>query len=370
MRKVDMTDQERVEFVKNLNVEDYRKIPGYWKEYLTQKTDSIHKKQIQAGVESASFAALADFHLTGNALHSPAILEKVTAECGIPYVFLAGDFVSGMGIITKENLIREVETVRRLFYPIEDKLLLVQGNHDPAYSEFEAPDYYAQDLSKEEIYEYMFRQQTRYPSRVFGEEGRYFYADDTFHKVRYIALDTHDTPSDEIREDGHPVYQKFRLTGFCQKQVSWFADTAMQVPDREWTVVLCTHESLHDDVGENYYNAELIFGIIDAFRKHTCYEGKTDYKDRPGYNAAISVDFTGKGGDFALWFGGHTHRDIIQDHNGIITMSIAADVKLPKQGTTDEQTITVFMIDKKNHRLLLTRIGEGEDRELEYQVFE
>ena len=362
------TDEERIEEIRKLDPEDFRVIPRYWKQYLEEKIRAIHEKQICAGIEGTSFGVIADFHLSCNAMHSPAILKKIMAQCGIPYAFLAGDFVSGMGITPKEHLISEIEAVHRLFHEIEDKMLWVKGNHDPAYSTFEAPDYYAENLTEEEIYEYMFRDQTQYPGRVFGEGGRYFYVDDVFHKVRYIGLDTHDVPSDALMEDGHPVYPKFTTTGYGQKQVEWFAHVALQVPSDQWTVVLCTHEPFEEG---HHYNHRLIVGVVDAFRKHTRYEGETDYEDIPGFRARVSVDFTGKGGDFAVWLGGHTHKDIVRYQDGILTMSIASDARVKKdEGTTQEQAFDIFTIDKKNHRILITRIGYGQDRELEYEVFD
>jgi len=361
------TDEERIEEVRRLHPEEFRVIPRYWVKYLEEKIHSIHQKQISAGIDAASFGAIADFHLSCNAMHSPAIMKKIMEECGIPYAFLAGDFVSGFGITPKEHLISEIEAVRRLFREIEDKMLWVMGNHDPAYSTFEAPDYYAENLTEEEIYEYMFRHQTQYPGRVFGEGGRYFYVDDVFHKVRYIGLDTHDMPSDAQKEDGHPVYPKFTTMAYCQAQVDWFTHVALQVPSRQWTVVLCTHETFE---GDNCYNHELIRGVIDAFRKHTCYEGKTECEEMPAFSAKVSVDFTDGGGDFALWLGGHTHKDIVKYQQGILTMSIASDGRaITDEGTLQEQAFDIFTIDKKNHRILITRIGYGQDRELEYEVF-
>ena len=58
-------------------------------------------------------------------------------------------------------------------------------------------------------------------------------------------------------------------------------------------------------------NWEQLLGIIDAFRRHTSFEGDSVYEDIPLYNTHVSVDYTGAGGDFAAWVRGHEHKNIV-----------------------------------------------------------
>ncbi|MBQ5746453.1 MAG: hypothetical protein IIV81_00805 [Clostridia bacterium] len=39
------------------------------------------------------------------------------------------------------------------------------------------------------------------------------------------------------------------------------------------------------------------------------------------------------------------------------------------KGTTTEQAMDFFTIDKRDHRIYATRVGCGENREFEYKVF-
>ena len=365
-----MTDAERLEMLRNADTQYLSTyIPDYWQAHLAEKIAKI--KALQSP-NTAGFGLIADFHCGANTMHSPALMGKILVDCEIPYFYNAGDFVSGMGIIAPENLLMEIRVSREVFAPIADKQLMVLGNHDMAYSTYEPPLYYAEFLTKEELDEHIFNPQKSYPNRVFGPGGA-FYADDPKGKLRHITLNTHDTPSDQIGPDGFAVYNKFRLTGFRQDQISWFAEVALQVPDKDWTVVLCTHESLGADKGYVFYNQALILGILDAFRKHTAYRGSTHYEDITGYDAAISVDFTGKGGDFAVWVGGHTHKDQHLLQEGILTVCSASDslvsVRDCKENTTDEQAFDIFTIDKSAHKIHITRIGRGADREFTYDVF-
>ncbi len=357
-------------------------IPPYFEEHLEEKIDTIHKNQIKAGPHAPSFGMISDIHWATNRKHSAALLDRVLTDCAIPYFFNAGDLFSGQGICKPEDNIKEFIDYRKLFHKIEHKCLIAEGNHDAVYSLFEAPDYYAQNMSLSTFYEYYFRHQAQYTDRVFGETGTYYYVDHEFTKLRLIVLDTHDIPSDETVEEGRPKYHKFRKTGtgIMQRQIEWFANTALDVPSPEWTVVLCTHEPMC--YSKNNRNEVpgygIIMNIINAFRKHTSFEGEELYDDeRAHFSSRISVDYTGRGGDFAVWVGGHTHYDCDLVLDGILSVATLNDGMHNSNANPTphecesfrEQAFDIYTIDKENHKLYITRIGAGNDREFEYEVF-
>ena len=350
-------------------------IPTYWDEHLREKINLIHKHQITAGKTGASVALITDMHWCENEKHSGAIMEKVLFECGIPYFFNAGDLVSGAGIASPEQLISEVVEYREQFKNIEHKCLMVEGNHDSAHSTFEPPLYYVENMTEETFHEYYFRPYTVYPDRVFSEEISYYYADDKVHKVRYIVLNSQNVPNDDKTEEGYAKYNRMRNFGFLQKQVNWFANVALAVPDSSWNVVVCSHSTYFGAKGEdNFYNYDLMINIINAFKKHTAYAGKTEHTN-PLFNAEIRVDFTGKGGNFVAWLGGHRHSDHINTLDGVTFVDTTTDAsyenykKLGKRGKIEEHAFDVFTIDTKAHKVFVTRIGGGKDREFEYEVF-
>lgn len=354
-------------------------VPEYFEEHVEEKIKEIHARQIAAGPKSASFGLITDIHWNTNRKHSAALLDKVLTDCAIPYFFNAGDLFSGQGICTPEENIEEFIEYRKLFHNIEHKCLIAEGNHDSVYSLFEAPEYYAQNMPLSTFYEYYFRHQSQYPDRVFGEDGTYYYADIKFQKTRLIVLDGHDIPSDETVEEDRPKYHKFRRTGtgIRQRQLEWFANVALDVPDPEWTVVLCTHESPSEVGQDGVPNFKMIYGIIDAFRRHKAFEGESHYEDIPHYDAKISVDYTGRGGDFAIWVSGHSHYDKDAKIDGILTTATVNDgmhnsEKNPYPHVLDtfsEQAFDIFTIDKGAHKIFVTRVGCGVNREYEYDVF-
>lgn len=346
-------------------------IPKYWETELDEKILKVRNHQLNAGCESSSFGLITDIHWCDNAHHSAALLENVLKRCAIPYFFNAGDIISGFGLCDKDFLFEELDNYREAFSKIEDKCLIVLGNHDMAYSTLEAPDYYAENLSRDEIYEYVFRFETLYPGRVFGHDKSYYYVDDAYHKMRYVVLNMHDVPNEEKNEKGLPVYNMFTTNVFGQTQLDWFAHDALCVPSSDWTVTLCTHEN--PACKEKMYGTGILFGVIGAFKNHTAYEGEEDISEL-GMKLNISVDYTEKGGDFTAWVSGHTHYDNIEVFDGITCVTTMNDSMHKSRfasfekfrGTTSEHAFDIFTVDKRNRKVYITRFGAGEDREFEY----
>lgn len=347
-------------------------IPDYWHDHLEEKIEKIHENQIKAGPRGASFGFITDIHWAPNRKFSSALLEKVMNECAVPYFYNGGDTVSGAGICSAKTIIRDLVSFSNTFSRLESRMLWAMGNHDPAYYDVkEGTAYYSQNLTHDELYEYMFRYNTKYPDRTMSPDGTYFFADDKHHKVRHIVLNPYDTPNDDTLPDGKAVFNKFTTLGCRQAQLQWFADVALDVPTSDWTVVLCTHTC--PSSGEYIRNQEIILGLIKAFREGTTFELATSHEISE-YNAHITADFRGRGGEFAVWVTGHTHEDRVKVVDDVLCLSVLSDwnhqhARLPMQrtnGTINEHAFDIFTIDPANHKIYATRIGAGEDREFDY----
>lgn len=353
---------------------DKTTIPSYWEKQVANKIERIHELQAKGGKSCVSVGMITDFHFRENTKISPALMRRITEECAILYFFNAGDVISGCGICESSFIKNEIDSVRQLFADIERKCLMAEGNHDRAYSTFEPPAYYAQNLTYKDFYERYFRFQTQYDDRVFGKNGTYFYADAKQQKTRFIVLDSQDTPSDETLPDGKIKYNSMLHFGFLQDQLEWFANVALAVPDKDWNVVVCSHATPSyrgDSERESVYNYDVALGIVDAFRKRTAYNGVGSHPD-PVFAVNVAVDFTGRGGNFVAWLGGHTHHDEISTENGIVCVVTESDSTESKghiRGTDTEQAFDILTICPEEKKVYITRIGNGSDREFTYETF-
>lgn len=350
-------------------------IPAYWQDHLNEKIAKIKALQAEIGNDCVSFAMITDIHWGCNAHHSGALLTRVMKECGVPFFFNGGDTFSGPAFCAKEYIYQEIGEYREAFSEIEDRCLLVMGNHDALYKvDHYPPAMGERNISKAELAEHYFDFLKKYPNRTFGDDA-YYFADDRDRKVRYIVLNTHDIPSDEQDENGFAKYNSFRLFCIRQPQLEWFAHVALNVPSQDWSVVLCSHENAATRADKHRtHNHPILTGIINAFKNHTSFSMKTQFDDEPFCNAEIGVDYTGRGGNFIAWVSGHDHKDkleVIDDIVCTITLHDAVrqdggSYPVRILGTNTEQSFDVFIIDKAERKGKIVRVGYGEDREFTY----
>ena len=141
---------------------------------------------MKAGKNAISFGLISDIHWSKHRIRcSAALLEKIVNECDVTYVLNAGDTVSGAGICGADLLFSQLSGYSNEFKCIEEKTLMAQGNHDPAYCEDISIGYYNQNITKAELYEYIFKYETKYSDRIMSDDGSYFYADSNIYKTRY-----------------------------------------------------------------------------------------------------------------------------------------------------------------------------------------
>jgi hypothetical protein len=295
-------------------------------------------------------------------------------DCEIPYYVNCGDFISGFPFCEKEDVLEEIREFRENFKALEEKCLIVEGNHDRWYSPFSQKTGYSKKLSKAELVQSVYPSKTIYSNRVFGEDDTYFYQDDLTQKTRFIVLNTHDVPND-VDSAGNPIDTAFEHFVLRQKQLEWFAHKALVLPNEEWAVVLCTHENATVEKRKHLTQAhEAIVGVINAFTSG----GKFDIKLPSNVDSAldidISVDYHGQRGNFTFWVAGHEHKDSIVVENGITSVCILNDScgavdRHPYPhflGMITEHAFDVFIVDRRNRKATAVRIGCGENREFNF----
>lgn len=347
-----------------------KNIPEYWREHLLFKINKI--KQLQADNKASSFGLITDIHWVENEKWSALLLEQIINECGIKYFFNGGDLISGKGIVDEEELYMEINSFLHAFSGIEKNCLSVEGNHERAYSIFEPPLYYVQNMKMADLRERYFKPYKKYPDRAFSDDGSYYFVDDESNKIRYIALNSQDVPNDDETAEGFAVYNSLRNYGFLQTQLDWLANVALDVPASSWSVVLCSHAATPSSEQNDFsYNYDVVIGILDAFANKRAFVGEEKHENSL-FDVKVSADFSQKGGNVIAWVGGHRHNDYIKNKSGITIVETTTDAsyenykKLGYRGTTSEHAFDIFTVDKKTRKVYITRIGRGNDREFEY----
>lgn len=349
-------------------------LPTYWETHVADKINRIKALQDEDGINRLSIGFITDMHLEGNNDgYSGKLMSKIDDECNLSLVINGGDCVSHKdGNISKESAISQMREMFRMFSPsVREKMIYVVGNHDDNTFGNRSWQYILKDG---ELYSNLFRHLDN--KVVRGESPKYYYVDNEFHKIRFIALDAIDIPY--INVDGKSKYLGHSDYGYRQKQLEWFANKALNIPNNTWSVIVVTHvPPFAENVGgyhRDTRNSEIALGILGAFKNRGTYSGNSLSTVESEFQVNISADFTGKGGDVICWVTGHVHTDnIVDSPNGITLVTTLNDHKTRlssstsgTSGTISEQAFDIFTIDKANKRVYLTRIGMGSDREFEY----
>jgi len=348
-------------------------IPSYWNTEIDAVISSVATLQRTAGINGMSFAFITDIHNTNNAGKSPPLIKKIMDSCHIKYWLSGGDIATDGALGTKAATIADLLDIESKFVALAGNWLRVEGNHDVAYSTLGAPNYYKQNLTPGDMYDVYYRDLALNNNVKSSPSGDYFFADDDTQKIRYIGLDSQDKLySEDV--DGRAIDNKMWSFTFRQDQITWFANTALNVPTADWSIVVFSHVppgelamTGSDLIIANY---DLMVGLLNAFSGNTSYTG---VGINTTYPATITADYTSKGGEVICWVSGHVHRDKLFTISGInvITtlhdsLAVMSGEATKTAGTATEQAFDIFTINKTTRTVNTTRVGAGADRSFTY----
>ena len=362
-------------FIKKMsNNDEDAIIPSYWDSAINDAETSINDA-LSSDANSASFAFVTDTHIGDNAGYSGLMMDKVMKDCHIPICFHGGDAVSGYGIVSKDNIIADMDKDFAQFADVESRCLRVIGNHDPVYG---ISANYDRNLSNGEINHYYHGIDREKDLQIYGDERGYFYRDIPKDKMRYIVLDMMYYES-QIDADNLVIgANKMYYYKFGAVQLDWFADVLANTPEG-YGVVVCSHmtpvaiselQTLSSD-----WVGSVPADYLQARRICSAYASKTEYVfngsiagDLVPETYDINVDFSNARGDFVCWIGGHTHKDYMMTLDNIKFVGTANDSKARSSnastyapykavGTDTEQIIDFFCIDKTNKTVKVVRLG-------------
>ena len=331
---------------------------------LDKKTDELYP--LIADNDKFVFGLMADNHQTGLEVnnyrpnYTGMAYERVRQALDPDANFNLGDSVLSTG----DNLV----ALRRAFeYTPAKDWVYCEGNHDRWVKDPILPpvQFYA-------AVNRVHRNDSRFHFGD-GSNGAYYYVDYENKKLRVIVIDDYDVGSAHDAEYNDKA-------GIRQAQFDWLANTALQV-DEGWYVLVLVHQSPYPDMPENNraVNSDQLVQLFNAFETgvNTTITAKDAVFEDGTFDINLTTNFQRPGKIIAV-LSGHNHVDAAQVHNGVnyITSSCGyIDVLLyhsqngqaPKYGQRDQHTYSAIsfdfgIINFKEQTLRLKRFGYGQDR--------
>lgn len=310
--------------------------------------------------------------------------RHIASEVKLEGMVLGGDRIFEA---CKERRSEALKSYREHFADI--RYFPLNGNHDlggqwDGYvikAENSANSFTKQDLF-EGFYDHLKTQKV-----VFNEKDPdnqlYYYLDNPESKIRYVFLDSSDTPQ-TMDEKGKLVYDPIGWMAFSQKQIDWIANHALKLEEEGWTVLLFSHHVADPYQAKDYAmtlkknrHTHGLIRLLDAYRKGEDLD-VTLYKEHPDYTLRMQYPFSQyRRAVIAGVVMGHSHTDYVDySETGIPfihTASAYADddiyrMDAPKRvdGTKTEILFDVITISRENTTLYLSRVGAGHDRVIKY----
>ncbi|MBQ8894612.1 MAG: hypothetical protein IJ043_09450 [Clostridia bacterium] len=357
-------------------------VPDYWEKSTENAIKKVQALLDEGGRDAVAFAWFSDVQYStgvGRNQYTGALAAAVMDACNIPYAIHSGDLLTEAVLSSSEEVKSAYANAYAMLAPIgEERLLQVAGSHDGTYGsadldlngKIESYEEYCYNLPEEQLYNLMFRQHAGDSRRVYGSEGDWYYLDDTTSKTRFIMLNSAWTAYEETL-DGCAKNNKTQTRGFGQAQLQWLVDTALRFEEAGWGVVVVAHSPLDD---ADLRDGAIAEGILNAFKNKTAYQGS--YGTAGSWDhVEISANFTGTpAAQLMGWFSGSLHRDRLAENAACPVLSITSsgpdstdETEEERMIGTDTETAMDFVvINRKNGKVSLVRLGVGVDRSYAY----
>ena len=291
-------------------------LPVYWETYLNGKYPTLWAKDALVGAGGDSFVFVTDIHSERNNLKSPALIQNIIKNTAVKTVFCGGD------IIDTEDTVSDAIALLEKWQGMMcgPRVFNIVGNHDNNNYDSSQP---SAAITKGQYYGVMVK-----PAEQWTNTGGelYYCVDNESQKIRYICL----------------AIEAFDSVGSSGAQRTWL-QSKLTEKDSSWTVLIIQHR---------IWNPTL----------------EIDTKAQAVINAVNEV-WSSINADFIGILAGHAHRDYsgTETTNGYLLIACNCDTNsgtssgyTRSAGTTTEQSLDVFYIDKTNKKLYAVRIGAGD----------
>ena len=361
---------------------DTIEIPDYWRTAIDLAKVKIDEIYANGGIDCVSSVCIGDLHARSSMDEKGKRLGLVTKtimnESDIPLMIAVGDIMSQSSHISPAGIYEELGLARKWFSHIPyDQQALFMGNHDGAWGDTTSGYYYKQ-LPLEVMYNLIYRKQAMDMRRVAGENGTYYYINNVSQKHYFIMLNSNNTPDYEENEDGTAKYDRFHASCLGQVQLDWLVDVLSNMP-KDYTASIYLHEPYVGDYTQ-------LVGIVDAYNNKSTFKNSFTDTNNTWRNSSVDVNFASANGEIVGVVAGHVHFDYMRyvGHNPMyttcplitLTTALGGDARqspdgetlstVRTDGTSTEFAMDIQIIDKKNRKWHMIRLGAGSDRSVSF----
>lgn len=353
--------------------------PEYIEKEADESIEAIKKVQSEDGV---SFAFITDNHYMPalghdvNFSRTMNAYKKIAESTGVDKIILGGDHtVDG----DKEHKLSFFKAFRKYFKGL--KYFPVNGNHDDGTiwdRAFVNNEKSVNHLTHKELYDVFYNHLPELGAEIVGEEELYYLYNDNASKTRYVFLDVGDIPY--IFEDGTLKYLGIYTLAMSQKQIDWLVNKALRFNEEGWGVIFISHWaplSILEPINSDNKYLLHIWEIVDAYKRGE--DLKKDYYDGD-FKVTVNAEFSKyKKADITGFFIGHNHVDRVSKTGEGIPVISTGNAGMFNSGEKDgvfevvrndgdktEILFDIVTIDKTKRKIYMTRVGVGENREIEY----
>ena len=349
--------------------DDVLLVLSYYENHLSEKINEIN-----ALPEGDMFVFVTDYHIQSNSRNSPALIKRVLEETPAGFVVFGGDaqdYETSHSGAMRVNL-----DFKKDFSKLWDKMYNIVGNHE-FNSHFSGT--YGNDikLTYDQIYSFFLKDREYW----YGDRNSYgdYWIDNVPSKIRYFFLGCTETST------------------MANDQLKWFFSALGNVPD-EYLVVVFTHltfkyDSDVDQQGVEHGDPTQIFvqGNISPIARAMKRFNKGLAHSVTLGGESLTYDYSEKHGTAIAIIGGHTHYDASTEYSKLVSLqsnprvitknitwtdvpviSVTTDAIDKQQnntgvlsrtvGTITEQAFDVVHIDRSERKIIMKRIGAGNDR--------
>lgn len=261
----------------------------------------------------------------------------------------------------------------------------LQGNHD-------SNGYPDQRLSREERYLRTGRVQHSLKGFIENTEdpyGCYGYMDFENNKLRVIFVNTSDNDNFGIGTPAESTYVAPLITAhnIGGAQLQWIADKALNFDDKEnasdWGVLFVSHLQIYHGTN-SWYNSTIYTddngdtwdcNLINLANMAIAYRDKTSFS-ATNNDVVVSKDFTQLTNQATIlgFVNGHGHAQTLYTYNDFNFITCPSMNNSAKEsddgntytktevGTTDETSVSIIVVDRKNNKIYVLVYGAGSDR--------